>query len=59
MGLMWTDIFPTKTQWKLPAIGFSKSDLVKGRTHKFTSDALVNVVAHLGYTVKLPLQKVA
>ena len=35
------------------------SDLVKGRTHKFILDALVNVVAHLGYTMKLSLQKVA
>ena len=35
------------------------SDLVKGRTHKFTLDALVNVAAQLGYTVKLSLKKVA
>ena len=35
------------------------SDLVKGRTHKFTLDARVNVAAQLGYTVKLSLKKVA
>ncbi len=35
------------------------NDLVKGRTHKFTLDALVNVAAHLGYTVKLTVKKVA
>ncbi|WP_396438979.1 XRE family transcriptional regulator [Limnohabitans sp.] len=33
------------------------NDLVKGRTHKFTLDALVNVAAKLGYTVKLSLKK--
>jgi predicted XRE-type DNA-binding protein len=35
------------------------NDLVKGRTQKFTLDALVNVAAQLGYTVKLSLKKVA
>jgi predicted XRE-type DNA-binding protein len=35
------------------------NDLVKGRTHKFTLDALVNVAAQLGYTVKLSIKKVA
>lgn len=35
------------------------NDLVKGRTHKFTLDALVNVAASLGYSVKLKLTKVA
>ncbi|MEX1165490.1 MAG: helix-turn-helix transcriptional regulator [Hydrogenophaga sp.] len=35
------------------------NDLVKGRTHKFTLDALVNVTAQLGYTVKLSLKKAA
>eukprot|EP01034_Spumella_vulgaris_P022361 gene22361-28482_t len=35
------------------------NDLVKGRTHKFTLDALVNVAAKLGYTVKLSLKRVA
>jgi len=35
------------------------SDLVKGRTHKFTLDALVNVAAQLGYTVKLSVKRVA
>ena len=35
------------------------NDLVKGRTEKFTLDALVNVAAKLGYTVKLSLKKVA
>lgn len=35
------------------------NDLVKNRTHKFTLDALVNVAAQLGYTVKLTLKKVA
>jgi predicted XRE-type DNA-binding protein len=35
------------------------NDLVKGRTHKFTLDALVNVAAQLGYTVKLSVKKVA
>lgn len=35
------------------------NDLVKNHTHKFTLDALVNVAAQLGYTVKLTLKKVA
>lgn len=35
------------------------NDLIKNRTHKFTLDALVNVAAQLGYTVKLSLKKVA
>jgi predicted XRE-type DNA-binding protein len=35
------------------------NDLVKGRTHKFTLDALVNVAAKLGYTVKLSLKRAA
>ncbi len=35
------------------------NDLVKGRTEKFTLDALVNVTAKLGYTVKLKLKKAA
>ncbi len=35
------------------------NDLVKGRTHKFTLDALVNVAARLGYTVKLSLKQAA
>lgn len=35
------------------------NDLVKGRTHKFTLDALVNVAAQLGYTVKLSVKKAA
>lgn len=35
------------------------NDLIKGRTHKFTLDALVNVAAHLGYSVKLTLKKAA
>lgn len=35
------------------------NDLVKGRTHKFTLDALVNVAASLGYCVKLKLTKAA
>lgn len=35
------------------------NDLVKGRTHKFTLDALVNVAAQLGYTIKLSLKKAA
>ena len=33
------------------------NDLVKNRTHKFTLDALVNVAASLGYSVKLTLKK--
>ena len=35
------------------------NDLVKNRTHKFTLDALVNVAAQLGYSVKLTFKKVA
>ena len=35
------------------------NDLVKNRTHKFTLDALVNVAANLGYSVKLTLKKAA
>ena len=35
------------------------NDLVKSRTHKFTLDALANVAAQLGYSVKLILKKVA
>ena len=35
------------------------NDLVKNRTHKFTLDALVNVAAQLGYSVKLTLKKMA
>ncbi len=35
------------------------NDLVKGRTEKFTLDAMVNVAAKLGYTVKLSLKKAA
>ena len=35
------------------------NDLVKGRTHKFTLDALVNVASQLGYTVKLSLKRAA
>lgn len=35
------------------------NDLVKGRTHRFTLDALVNVAAKLGYSVQLKLKKVA
>jgi len=35
------------------------NDLIKNRTHKFTLDALVNVAAQLGYTVKLSLKKAA
>ena len=35
------------------------NDLVKGRTQKFTLDALVNVAANLGYSVKLSLRKTA
>jgi predicted XRE-type DNA-binding protein len=34
------------------------NDLVKNRTHKFTLDALVNIAAQLGYSVKLSLKKV-
>ena len=35
------------------------NDLVKGRTHKFTLDALMNVAVQLGYTVKLSVKKAA
>ncbi len=35
------------------------NDLIKNRTHKFTLDALVNVAAQLGYTVKLTMKKAA
>lgn len=35
------------------------NDLVKGRTHKFTLDALVNVAAQLDYTVRLSVKKAA
>ncbi|NMM05175.1 helix-turn-helix transcriptional regulator [Polaromonas sp.] len=35
------------------------NDLVKGRIHKFTLDALVNVAANLGYSVQLKLKKAA
>ena len=35
------------------------NDLLKGRIHKFTLDALVNVAASLGYCVKLKLTKAA
>ncbi len=35
------------------------NDLIKGRTHKFTLDALVNVAASLGYSVQLKLKKAA
>ncbi len=35
------------------------NDLVKGRTNKFTLDALVNVAAQLGYTVKLSVKRAA
>jgi predicted XRE-type DNA-binding protein len=35
------------------------NDLVKGRTEKFTLDALVNVAAKLGYTAKLALKTAA
>lgn len=35
------------------------NDLVKGRTRKFTLDALVNVAAKLGYTVKLTMKQAA
>lgn len=33
------------------------NDLVKNRTHKFTLDALVDVAANLGYSVKLTLRQ--
>lgn len=32
------------------------NDLVKGRTHKFTLDALMNVAVQLGYMVKLSVK---
>ena len=35
------------------------NDLVKNRTHKFTLDALVNIAAQLGCSVKLSVKKVA
>jgi predicted XRE-type DNA-binding protein len=35
------------------------NDLAKGRTEKFTLDAMVNVAAQLGYVVKLSLKKAA
>ena len=35
------------------------NDFVKGRTEKFTLDAMVNVAAQLGYVVKLSLKKAA
>jgi predicted XRE-type DNA-binding protein len=35
------------------------NDLVKGRTHKFTLDALMNVAVQLGYMVKLSVKKAA
>ena len=35
------------------------NDLVKGRTEKFTLNAMVNVAAQLGYIVKLSLKKAA
>ena len=35
------------------------NDLIKGRIHKFTLDALVNVAAQLGYTVNLTMRKAA
>lgn len=35
------------------------NDLVKGRTHKFTLNALVTVASQLGYTVKLSLKRAA
>jgi len=35
------------------------NDLVRGRTEKFTLDAMVNVASQLGYTVKLSLRKAA
>jgi predicted XRE-type DNA-binding protein len=35
------------------------NDLVKGRTEKFTLDALVNVAASLGYTVQVKFKKTA
>ena len=35
------------------------NDLVKGRTQKFTLDALVKVASSFGYSVQLKLKKVA
>ncbi|TAG79777.1 MAG: XRE family transcriptional regulator [Burkholderiales bacterium] len=35
------------------------NDLVKGRTRRFTLDALVNIASKLGYSVELKLKKVA
>ena len=35
------------------------NDLVKGRTQKFTLDALVRVASSFGYSVQLKLKKVA
>ena len=35
------------------------NDLVKGRTEKFTLDALVKVAVSFGYSVQLKLRKVA
>ena len=35
------------------------NDLVKGRTEKFTLDALVKVASSFGYSVQLKLKKVA
>jgi predicted XRE-type DNA-binding protein len=35
------------------------NDLVKGRTEKFTLDALVNVAANLGYSVQVKFKKTA
>jgi predicted XRE-type DNA-binding protein len=35
------------------------NNLVKGRTEKFTLDALVNVAANLGYSVQFKFKKLA
>ena len=35
------------------------NDLLKGRIHKFTPVALVNMAANLGYSVQLKLKKAA
>lgn len=35
------------------------NDLVKNRTRKFTLDALVNIAAQFGYSVKLSLKRVS
>ena len=35
------------------------NDLIKGRTQKFTLDAVVNVASQLGYKVKLSLKRAA